>query len=118
MSKLATQVKPHQGQIENFIGESARFGTVDLGWTRKLFGVELLGVFPEVFEGIVFALLPGKEVNHEVDGIENEPTTGLKPVTGINVNFIFLEGFLEGIPQGLEVWIRGAGGDDETVGQG
>ena len=82
----------------------ARAGTVSV-WLGQFFGVEVLGVLPEVFEGVVFALFPGKEVNHEVDGIENEPATRLKAVTGVNLDLVILEGFFQCIPEGLEVRI-------------
>ena len=118
LSELPRQVKPHQGQTENFIEEYALLRAGDSAWAWELFGIERLGVFPEVFEGIVFALLPGKEVNHKVNGIEDEPPTRLITVAGVNLDLMIFEGFLEGVPQGFEVRVRGAGGDDETVGQG
>ena len=79
----------------------------------ECFGVEVVGVFPEVFEGVVFPLFSGKEVDDEVDGVDDEPAAGVEAFLGEEFDIVLLEGFLDVIAESSEVGVGGAGGDEE-----
>ena len=84
----------------------------------KIVRREIEGILPEAFQGVVLALLAGKQVNDEVDGVEDQPATRLEAVARIELDLVVLERFFKVVPEGLEVRVGGARGDHETIGEG
>ncbi len=104
--------------MKNF--EEARAKDLKLRcWIYTEFGESnFIGVLPKVFKSIVFPLFIRKQMNHEIDCIQNHPSAWLEALSGKHFHPVLLQSFFQVVPKRFQVRIRGAGGNDEAIGKG
>ena len=67
--------------IETFLGvKESPFPVNKKKEESKVLDLDALRILPEVFQGVVFALFLGEQVDHEIYRIKDQPTAWLKTI--------------------------------------